>query len=236
MLDIKLIRDNPDIVRQALEKRGDSAPLDEILNLDERRRQLLHEMEMLRAERNEVSKQLSRMADKPPKLIADMRKVGEGISRLEAEIGQVGTELEDHLLRLPNIPAADVPIGKDEQGNTEMRSWGEPRHFPFTPLPHWELGERLGIIDFQRGVKLSGSRFYVLRGLGAHLQRALIAFGSWTSLFLLSLSPTWFSLPSSWIILWRCRRWLRGRKMMNSWSSASKPLLAAWKSPMPSPN
>ena len=176
MLDIRLIRDNLDLVRQALEKRGDSAPLDEITRLDERRRQMLHEMELLRAQRNEVSKQLGKMADKPPQLIADMRQIGDKITSLEAEIGQVGAQLEDHLLRLPNIPAIDVPVGKDERDNIVVRSWGEPRHFPFTPLPHWELGERLGIIDFQRGVKLSGSRFYVLRGLGAHLQRALISF------------------------------------------------------------
>jgi len=176
MLDIKLIRDNPDIIRQALDKRGDSAPLDEIINLDGRRRQLLHEMETLRAERNEVSKQLGKMVDKPPQLIADMRQIGKRIASLEAETGQIDAELDDHLLRLPNIPAADVPVGNDERGNTVVRSRGEPRDFPFSPLPHWELGERLDIIDFQRGVKLSGSRFYVLKGLGAHLQRALIAF------------------------------------------------------------
>jgi len=176
MLDIKLIRDNPDLIRQALDKRGDSAPLGEIIKLDEQHRQLLHQMETLRAQRNEVSKQLSKMADKPPQLIADMRQLGEKITSLEGETGQVATKLEDYLLLLPNIPATNVPIGKDERDNVVVRSWGEPRDFSFTPLPHWELGERLSIIDFQRGVKLSGTRFYVLRGLGAHLQRALIAF------------------------------------------------------------
>ena len=176
MLDIKLIRDNPDLIRQAMEKRGQSAPLGEIMNLDERRRRFLHEMETLRAQRNEVSKQLGKMADKPPQLIADMRQLGEKITSLEAEISQVDAELEDFLLRLPNIPAADVPVGKDAQDNIVVRSWGKPPDFSFTPLPHWELGEKLGIIDFQRGAKLSGSRFYILKGLGAHLQRALIAF------------------------------------------------------------
>jgi seryl-tRNA synthetase len=176
MLDIKLMRDNPDLIRQALEKRGEGAPLDQILRLDERRRQLLHEMETLRAERNEVSKKLGTTADKPPKLIANMRQLGEKITSLEGEIGQAEAELEDHLLRLPNIPAADVPVGKDSDDNVVVRSWGEPAGFSFTPLPHWELGEKLGIIDFQRGVKLSGSRFYVLKGKGAQLQRALIAF------------------------------------------------------------
>src|SRR4030042_724640 len=176
MLDIKLLRDNPDLVRQALEKRGESAPLDQIMSLDEQRRQFLHEMETLRAQRNEVSKQLGGMADKPPQLIDDMRQVGEKITPLEAEIGRVESELEDFLLRLPNIPAADVPVGKGAHDNLMLRSWGEPAGFSFTPLPHWELGEKLGIIDFQRGVKLSGSRFYILKGAGANLQRALIAF------------------------------------------------------------
>lgn len=176
MLDIKLIRDNPDLVRQALEKRGESTQLSQITSLDEQRRQFLHEMETLRAQRNEVSKQLGKMADKPTQLIADMRQLGERVSSLESEIGRVESELEDLLLRLPNIPAADVPVGKDAQDNMVVRSWGKPVEFPFTPLPHWELGEKLDIIDFQRGTKLSGSRFYLLKGLGARLQRALITF------------------------------------------------------------
>jgi len=176
MLDIKLIRDNPDLIREALQKRGDSAPLDEIIKLDEQHRQLLRQVETLRAQRNEVSKQLGKMTEKPPQLIADMRQIGGRIKSLETEVGQIETGLEDHLLRLPNIPAADVPVGKDERDNVVIHSWGKQRDFSFTPLPHWQLGERLDIIDFQRGVKLSGSRFYVLKGLGAHLQRALIAF------------------------------------------------------------
>ncbi len=176
MLDIKLIRENPESVRQALEKRGEHAPIDTILSLDEQHRQRLHEMETLRAQRNQVSKQLGKMAEKPPQLIADMRQLGEKIASLEIEIQRLEAELEDHLLRLPNIPADDVPVSKDSQGNIVVRSCGERKEFSFTPLPHWELGEKLGIIDFQRGVKLSGSRFYILKGLGAHLQRALIAF------------------------------------------------------------
>jgi len=176
VLDIKLIRDNPEIVREAMEKRGESAPLDQITSLDEQRRQLLHEMETLRAHRNEVSKQLGTIADKPPQLIAEMRQLGETVTSLEAEIGRVESELNDFLLRLPNIPAADVPVGKDTQDNMVVRSWGKPTDISFTPLPHWELAEKLNIIDFQRGVKLSGSRFYVLKGQGARLQRALITF------------------------------------------------------------
>jgi len=176
MLDIKLIRDNPEIVREAMKKRGERASLDPIAKLDEQRRKLLHEMETYRAHRNEVSKQLGKMADKPPKLIAEMRQLGEKVTSLEAEISNLESELNDILLRLPNIPAPDVPVGKDTQDNIVVRSWGKPKDTSFTPLPHWELAEKLNIIDFQRGVKLSGSRFYVLRGQGARLQRALITF------------------------------------------------------------
>jgi seryl-tRNA synthetase len=176
MLDIKLIRDNPDLVLEALEKRGEKASLDDILNLDRQRRQLLHEMETMRAHHNEVNKQLGKMADKPPELIAEMRQLGEKVTSLEAEISRLESDLQDLILRLPNIPASDVPLGKDAQNNTVVRTWGKPPAMTFAPLPHWELAENLDIIDFQRGVKLSGSRFYVLKGYGARLQRALIDF------------------------------------------------------------
>jgi seryl-tRNA synthetase len=177
MIDIKLIRDNPEVVFQAMEKRGEGrASIDEIIGLDNAFRQLLQEAEALRARRNDVSKQISLMKEKPAGLIAEMRQVGERISQIEAESNEITARLEDQLLRLPNLPAADVPLGKDSQDNIEVRSWGQPKEFTFTPLPHWDLGEKLGIIDFQRGVKLSGTRFYVLRGQGAQLQRALINF------------------------------------------------------------
>jgi seryl-tRNA synthetase (EC 6.1.1.11) len=109
-------------------------------------------------------------------LIAEMRQLGEKISSLQQETNQVKVSLESLLLELPNIPHSCVPLGENEKDNIVVRSWAEPREFSFEPLPHWELGEKLGIIDFQRGVKLSGTRFYVLRGLGARLQRALISF------------------------------------------------------------
>jgi len=176
MLDIKLIRDNPEVVLEAMKKRGERTSLDQIMNLDEQRRKVLHEMETHRAHRNEVSKQLGQMADKPPKLIAEMRQLGDKVTSLEVEISRLESELNDLLLRLPNIPAADVPVGKDTKDNIVVRSWGKPKDMSFAPLPHWELAEKLNIIDFQRGVKLSGSRFYVLRGQGARLQRALITF------------------------------------------------------------
>ena len=176
MLDIRLIRENPDLIRNALQNRDDSAPLDEIIKLDEEYRALLHEAETLRAKRNEVSKKISRMHEKPPELIADMRHVGKQISDLEKKTSDLQAQLEDHLLRLPNIPYPDVPIGKSAEDNIVIRTWGELPAFDFTPLPHWDLAEKHDIIDFQRGVKLSGTRFYVLKKLGAHLQRALINF------------------------------------------------------------
>jgi seryl-tRNA synthetase len=176
MLDIRLIRENPDLIRNALKNRDDSAPLDEIIKLDEEYRELLHEAETLRAKRNEVSKKISRMPEKPPELIADMRHVGKQISDIEKKTADLQAQLEDHLLRLPNIPYSDVPIGQCAEDNKVIRTWGEPPAFDFTPLPHWDLAEKHDIIDFQRGVKLSGTRFYVLKKLGAHLQRALINF------------------------------------------------------------
>lgn len=177
MIDIKLIRENPEIIFQAMEKRGEStSSIDEVIELDNMHRQLLREAEAFRARRNEVSKQISRMKDKPADLIAEMRQVGDKISQIESEADQVAVKLEDRLLRIPNLPAADVPEGRDAADNIEIRSWGEQKKFAFSPLPHWELGEKLGIIDFTRGVKLSGTRFYILCGLGSLLQRALINF------------------------------------------------------------
>jgi seryl-tRNA synthetase len=176
MIDIRIIRENPDLIRQSLQNRYDSAPLDQILSTDERYRECLQRVESLRAKRNEVSKQISKMKEKPQDLILEMRRVGEQIASLETEVAQSWTELEDYLLRLPNIPDPAVPVGKDAEDNLIVRTSGCIEPCSFTPLTHWELGENLDIIDFQRGVRLSGTRFYVLKGLGAHLQRALINF------------------------------------------------------------
>jgi seryl-tRNA synthetase len=176
MLDIKLIRENPELVRQALEKRGDSFALDSILEIDGRYRSLLRQMEELRAQHNEASKQLSKSQEKPPQRIAQMRQLGEQISSLQQQTKEAKANLDSLLLELPNIPHPSVPLGRGAGDNVVVRTWGKPGEVSFKPLPHWELGEKLGIIDFQRGVKLSGTRFYVLKGLGAHLQRALISF------------------------------------------------------------
>jgi seryl-tRNA synthetase len=176
MLDIRLIRESPELVRQSLEKRGDSFALDSILEIDERYRSLLRQTEELRAKHNETSKQLGISKEKPPQLIAEMRQVGEQISSLQQQTKGAKAGLDSVLLELPNIPHPSVPLGGGADDNIVVRTCGKPKELSFEPLPHWELGEKLDIIDFQRGVKLSGTRFYILKGMGARLQRALISF------------------------------------------------------------
>ncbi len=170
MLDLKFIRENIDPVRQAIEKRQDTAPLDEILELDLEHRQKVLELEGLRHTRKEIAREKKPV---PPDEGRDLRAK---IRALEEEVRSLDKQLEELLLQVPNIPHPSVPLGKDERDNPVVRSWGEPKSFDFEPAPHWKLGESLDIIDFKRGVKLSGTRFYVLKGLGARLQRALISF------------------------------------------------------------
>ncbi len=170
MLDLKFIRENIDLVRQAVANRRDTAPLDEILELDQKRRQQINELEDLRHARKEAAR------NREAASAQEGRDLRVRIRDLEEEVRTLETQLQDLLLRVPNIPHPTTPIGKDESDNVVVRSWGEPKTFDFEPAPHWKLGESLGIIDFERGVKLSGSRFYVLKGLGARLQRALIDF------------------------------------------------------------
>jgi seryl-tRNA synthetase len=176
MIDIKLIRESPELVRDGLETRGDTFALDEIIERDLGYRRLLGQTEALRAEHKETSRQLGRSKEKSPQLIEEMRRLGEEISALQKQTKEARNALDSLLLELPNIPHPDAPVGKSEADNVVVRSWGKPKEWPFRPLAHWELGERLGIIDFEQGVKLSGTRFYILKGLGARLQRALISF------------------------------------------------------------
>jgi seryl-tRNA synthetase len=171
-----LIREHPDQVKAALVKLNESAPIDEILAADERRRTLLVEVEALRAERNAVSKEIGRMKDAAGReaKIAEMRDVGDRIAAIDEELREVEKRLYDLQLLVPNMPHPSVPAGPDESTNVVIRQEGEPRQFDFEPLAHWDLGPMLSIIDFERGVKLAGSRFYLLKGLGARLERALI--------------------------------------------------------------
>jgi seryl-tRNA synthetase len=174
MLDQKYIREHPDEVREGLVKLNTTAPIDEILALDVRRRELLAQSDELKHRRNVVSEQIGRMKEKDHGLIEEMREAGTRIKTLDAELSRVETELDLLLLLVPNMPDPSVPVGRDESDNVLVRTVGEPRQFDFEPLPHWDLGPTLDIIEFERGVKISGSRFYVLKGLGARLQRALI--------------------------------------------------------------
>jgi len=176
MLSLQFIRQNPDLVRESLAKRGEVSGLDEVLRLDEERRRLIQEAESLRARKKQVSKEIGKMKEKPPELLAEMRDTGDSIKSLEAEGERIEGALNELLLRIPNLVHPSVPVGKDSSDNAVVREWGKPRKFDFTPLAHWDIGPKLGIIDFERGVKISGTRFYVLKELGARLQRALIAF------------------------------------------------------------
>ena len=166
-------------MNSALESRGEEDPLAEILTLDVTRRQLITEGDELRARRNQVSRQVGearRDGQEPPAdIVAEMRQVGDRISELEQESKSLEERIDSILMRLPNIPLPDVPKGLTEESNVVIRQWGEPATLDFTPIPHWDLGERHGIIDFERGVKISGSRFYTMFGAGAKLERSLIA-------------------------------------------------------------
>jgi seryl-tRNA synthetase len=178
MLDINLLRENPDIVRDALTRRNmETSVVDEITTLDQDRRSLLKEVEDLKAERNKVSKEIGRSIDaneRESKIVA-MREVGDRITLLDDKVRIADEKLREMLSGIPNIPDDDVLLGKDESENKVLRQSAQPKELGFEPLPHWELGTRLGIINFDQGVKITGSRFYVLSGAGARLQRALIS-------------------------------------------------------------
>jgi len=190
MLDLAYIREHPDEVKAAMVKLNAEAPIDLILELDARRRELLQEVEAMKARRNATSKEMGRFQRRfkevgpaeREKLEAEfetvrqeMRQLGDRIKALDMALHDVEAQLYNAQLYVPNLPHESVPVGRDESENIVLRTEGEPRTFDFEPLPHWDLGPMLGLVDFERGVKLAGTRFYVLRGLGARLQRALIA-------------------------------------------------------------
>jgi seryl-tRNA synthetase len=179
MLNINLIREHPDLVRKALSDRQmDPTPIDRILELDTRRRAILTEVEALKAKRNAVSKEISKEMDPATRQgkIESMREVGFDIEEIDRELGEVEENLKSEMAIIPNIPDPRTPYGKDESENVVLRTVGELPKFDFVPKIHWDLGPELGILDFERGVKITGSRFYILKGLGARLQRALIAY------------------------------------------------------------
>ncbi len=178
MLDINLFREQPDLVRDGLRKRQmDPEPVDQVLALDEQRRNLIQQVESLKAERNVVSKEIGKIKDqdeRQPK-IDQMRAVGDQIDGLDNELREIEGNLNALMSEIPNIPDPGVPLGVDESENVIIKTVGEKPDYDFEPQPHWDLGPALGVINFEQGVNITGSRFYVLSGAGARLQRALIA-------------------------------------------------------------
>jgi len=181
MLDIELLRKNPEFVKERLRLRREDYPklVDEALRLDEERRSILKELEALRAERNALSKEIGKRKSKgeqTAELEGKVKEIKEKIEGLEDQLSKVEEQLKSVMLSIPNIPHQSVPVGKDETENVEVRRWGVPREFDFEPKAHYEIGETLGILDFERGASLAGSRFTVMWGWGAKLERALINF------------------------------------------------------------
>lgn len=179
MLDIKRIRENPKELEEALAKRHSSIHVDTLLELDERRRALIGQVEQLKGQRNQLSSQVARLKrnhEDATEPLEASKKLGETIKALDDEVRSVEGQMELFLLSTPNIPHPSVPEGASDAENVEVRRWGEPTTFDFEPKPHWDLAEALDIMDFQRGAKVSGTRFTFLKGMGARLERSVINF------------------------------------------------------------
>tara|TARA_A100001037_G_scaffold297304_1_gene319136 strand:- start:1066 stop:2358 length:1293 start_codon:yes stop_codon:yes gene_type:complete len=178
MLDIQLIRQKTSEIKASLNIRGSDYDIDKIINLDKQRRTLLQQTEQLKSKRNKTSKDIGNMKDNQSRvtLIDEMREVGNQISSLDNEVRKIESTLHKLMLEIPNIPHSDTPVGENDKDNVTIKEVGTKPSFDFIPKPHWEIGTNLGLIDFERGVKLSGSRFYVLNKGIARMQRALINF------------------------------------------------------------
>ena len=179
MLDPRLIRTNPDLVKQKLSRRKEDVDLDKFLELDARRRAYIGEVEKLKNKRNIVSQQIARYKKEKKntdEIIKEMKQVSDTINEYDDKIRELEQQLNEILLTIPNLPHDSVPEGDSEEQNVEIRRWGQPKEFTFTPKAHWDIGEELGILDFGTAGKVTGSRFTFYRGLGARLERALINF------------------------------------------------------------
>ena len=179
MLDIKFVRDNREFVIKSLNKRGYSVEFNDFLQLNERRLMLMRDTEELRGKRNNASQEIGRLkksGQDVTALMEEMKAVGDRIKVIEEEIRSIEESQDNFLLTIPNIPHESVPVGKNEDDNVEERRWGSIRDFDFTPLNHWDIAETLDIIDFERGTKIAGARFSVMKGLGARLERAIMNF------------------------------------------------------------
>ena len=181
MLDLGFVRDNIDVVKDALEKKGTSAPIDEFEDVDHKRRELIQKVEQLKQERNESSQKIGELKregkdEEAQEIIDRMQTVADEIKELDEQVKKYNQRLEEIMLQLPNIPQDDVPLGEDESDNVCVKTWGEPREFDFSPQAHWDLGVNLDILDFEKGAKVSGARFTFLKRAAAKLERALIDF------------------------------------------------------------
>jgi len=179
MLDMKFVRENPELVVEAVKKRNGNLDLTEFLQLDKERRDVVQSVEVLKKQRNDASQEIGKLKKAGQNADAQqaaVRALGEEIAKQDAKLGEIETKLKGILLNIPNIPAEDVPVGKDDSCNPVIRIIGEPRKFDFEPKPHWEIGEKLGILDFERGVKVSGARYVFYKGLGSRLERSVIEF------------------------------------------------------------
>jgi seryl-tRNA synthetase len=179
MLDLRRIRNNPEEIKKLVGSRGEAfiAFIDEVIELDEKRRSILSEVEVLKSRRNQVSAEIPKLKkagqDVEP-IMAEMKKVGDQIKELDASLNETDDKIQNILLRIPNIPNSNVPDGKSDADNVEIRKWGKPAEFKFEPKGHWDIGTKLNILDFDRAGKITGSRFTVYKGLGARLERAII--------------------------------------------------------------
>jgi seryl-tRNA synthetase len=181
MLDARFVRENPGAVRTALDARSSAWDLDAFLALDESRRTLIAKTETLQARRNEASKQVGHImrearTEAAESLKAEVRSINDELDGLQSKLDAIDVQAREMLLTVPNVPDVSVPVGPDESANVEVKRWGTPPSFDFEPKAHWDLGPDLGIIDFERAVKLAKSRFVLLSGMGARLERALINF------------------------------------------------------------
>ncbi|URZ02755.1 serine--tRNA ligase [Clostridium felsineum] len=182
MLDLKRIRTNPEEVKKALSNRGEDfevSIIDELIGLDEERRKNLVEVENLKSKRNKDSGEIAKLkksGQNADELLAEMKKISDDIKGIDAKVSEIDEKIEYIMLRIPNIPNPSVPEGKSDEDNIEIRKWGEPKKFDFDFKAHWDIGTNLGLLDFERGGKVAGSRFTFYKGLGARLERAVINF------------------------------------------------------------
>ncbi len=179
MLDIKILRTEPERIKEALKNRNNDLDIEPAITLDKERRALLTTVEQKKAEQNKISKQipqLKKAGEDTSAIFAEMKELSDEIKKDDEKVREIDEKLRAFMLRIPNIPNKDVPVGKDDSENVEIRKYGEPRNFDFEPKAHWDIGTDLDILDFERGTKIAGTRFTVYKGLGARLERAVISF------------------------------------------------------------